>query len=81
MHSIHNQKLKEGTPVIFGGDVTQDGNIDSSDMNWVLNKNEAFAKYYCPEDVTGDGNVDSSDMNIVLNNNESFIKVKIPPLP
>ena len=74
-----NMKLMTGGYwAFFGGDVTQDGLVDSGDMIPVDNANNFFTTGYIPEDVTGDGLVDSSDMNIVDNNAKDFVSSITP---
>jgi hypothetical protein len=74
-----NQKpLTGGLFAIFGGDVNQDGIVDSGDMNPVENESTAVTMGYVSEDVNGDGIVDSSDMNLVENNSTAVIMVQHP---
>ena len=54
--------------MIWGGDVNQDGIVDTGDMNPVENASTNVIMGYVAEDVNGDGIVDTSDMNIVENN-------------
>jgi len=67
-----------GVYVIWGGDVNQDGIIDSGDMNPVENESVAITMGYVAEDVNGDGLVDSGDMNMVENNSIAIITVITP---
>jgi hypothetical protein len=64
--------------VIYGGDVNQDGYVDTGDMNPVENASTAFTSGYVPEDANGDGFVDTSDMNIVENNSTAFVGIILP---
>jgi hypothetical protein len=74
-----NQKdLGSGHFAIWGGDVNQDGIIDSGDMNPVDNASTAVTFGYVTEDVTGDGIVDSGDMNLVDNNTTAIIMAQLP---
>jgi hypothetical protein len=52
---------------IYGGDVNQDGIIDSSDGTNVDNLSASAAAGYLPEDCNGDGLVDLTDGGIVDN--------------
>jgi hypothetical protein len=71
---MDNQRdLGDGNFAFWGGDVNQDGIIDSGDMNPVDNASTAIMMGYYPEDVNGDGIVDSGDMNYVDNNSTSVI--------
>jgi hypothetical protein len=74
-----NMKLMSGGYWgIFGGDVSQDGLIDSGDMIPVDNAVNFFVTGYIPEDANGDGLVDSSDMIIVDNNAKDFVSSITP---
>jgi len=73
-----NQKQVPGRWVIWGGDVNQDGIVDSGDMNPVENASVAITVGYVVEDVNGDGIIDSGDMNIIENNSMDLITVIIP---
>jgi len=63
---------------IYGGDVNQDGLINLSDMNIVLNDAANFSTGYIASDVNGDGIIDSADM-IILDNNASASIGKLIP--
>ena len=63
---------------IWGGDVNQDGIVDTGDMNPVENASANFVMGYVPEDANGDGIVDTSDMNIVENNSTYIIMLITP---
>jgi hypothetical protein len=67
-----------GVFVIYGGDVNQDGIIDTGDMNPVENESNNFTMGYVVEDVNGDGVVDTGDMNIVENGSTAVIQVITP---
>ena len=67
-----------GYYAIWGGDVNQDGIVDSGDMNPIDNATTAVTFGYVIEDVNGDGIVDSGDMNIVDNNTTTIIMAQIP---
>jgi hypothetical protein len=73
-----NMRLMGTVYAIWGGDVNQDGIVDSGDMNPVENESTAVTMGYIPEDVNGDGIVDSGDMNIVENNSTAVIMVMTP---
>ncbi len=74
----NNLKLISGKFVIYGGDITQDGIIDSGDMIDVDNDAAAFLSGYLSTDVNGDGIIDSGDM-ILLDNNGAMFIAKITP--
>jgi hypothetical protein len=67
-----------GAYVIYGGDVNQDGYIDTGDMTPVDNDGAAFATGYLPTDCNGDGFVDTGDMTIVDNNGAAFVTTITP---
>jgi len=73
-----NMKYMNEVFVIYGGDVNQDGLVDSSDMIAVDNDAANFAAGYIATDVTGDGLVDSSDMILIDNNSGLFISTLLP---
>ena len=65
-------------PMIFGGDVNQDGQVEAEDMNEVGNDASAFVYGYVPTDVVGDGQVESGDINITGNNAANFVYTHRP---
>ena len=71
-------KLMGTVYAIWGGDVNQDGIVDTGDMNPVENASTAVVTGYVVEDVNGDGIVDTGDMNIVENNSMAVIQVITP---
>ena len=56
---------------LFGGDVTQDGYLDGSDVADVFNQNQLGGYGYSSADVNGDGWCDGSDVALVFNNNQT----------
>jgi hypothetical protein len=64
--------------VIYGGDVTQDGSVDSADYTGVDNDVMNFAAGYLSTDVNGDGSIDTGDYTIIDNNNLAFVGAAIP---
>lgn len=68
----------DGYYFIYGGDVNQDGIVDTGDMNGVDNGSTAILLGYNYTDVNGDGIVDTGDMNIVDNNSTAIITAKFP---
>ena len=63
---------------IYGGDATQDGYVDGSDMAVVDNASTAVLHGYNPQDVNGDGIVDGSDMAMVDNNSTAIVQAIKP---
>lgn len=74
----NNLKLVSGKYVMFGGDVNQDGIVDSGDLVAVDNEASNFAVGYLANDVNGDGTVNSEDA-LLINANASVFVVKIVP--
>jgi glucose/arabinose dehydrogenase len=74
-----NVKLMPGNVhAIYGGDVSQDGLIDSSDVIGIDNDVTAFQTGYIITDVNGDGLIDSTDLILVDNNINAFVEKKTP---
>ena len=69
----NNLKLMGTVYVIFGGDASQDGAVDGTDMALIDNASTAVLVGYNPEDVNGDGIVDGSDMAMVDNNSTAIV--------
>lgn len=67
------KSMPSGYWVIFGGDVNQDGLVDSGDMIPVDNDATGFATGYLDTDLNGDGLVDSGDMILLDNNSAAFV--------
>jgi len=65
-------------PLIFAGDVNQDGQVEAEDMNSTGNDAAIFALGYIPTDVYGDGQVESMDINITGNNAAAFVYMHLP---
>ena len=70
--------MSDGQYAIYGGDVNQDGSVDTGDMTPVDNDVASFATGYLPSDVNGDGTVDTADMTIVDNNTALFVNSATP---
>ena len=60
--------MNDGKYVVYGGDVNQDGIVDSADMIQVYNLSSLFGTGYIPDDTNGNGLIDSMDMIIIDNN-------------
>jgi hypothetical protein len=74
----NNLKQVGSVYVVWGGDATQDGIVDGSDMAAIDNASTATLQGYNPEDVNGDGIVDGSDMAVIDNNSTATIQVLKP---
>jgi len=72
------KQLYDGSYVIFGGDVNQDGTIDIGDMTPVDNDASNFSTGYLTSDVNGDGTIDTADMTIIDNNATTFTGADLP---
>lgn len=70
--------FEDGGYAIYGGDPSQDGLVDSSDMEVVDNLSSTSASGYIPEDCNGDGLIDSSDMAIIDNNSAASLGAATP---
>lgn len=68
-----NAIFKGSRYCIFGGDVNQDGTLDTGDMTPVDNDASAYISGYTNTDVNGDGIVDTSDMTVVDNNSGAYV--------
>ena len=63
----------DGYFLIYGGDVNQDGYVDSGDYPDVVNDNFNYISGYLSTDINGDGFIDSGDYPIMVNNNLNYI--------
>ncbi|MHC1774638.1 MAG: PKD domain-containing protein [Lentimicrobium sp.] len=73
-----NLKLVAGKYLIFGGDVNQDGVIDTGDFSQVDNDAANFISGYSTSDVNGDGVMNFDDIDLIKNNASIFV-VKVLP--
>lgn len=65
-------------PLIYGGDVNQDGAVESEDINDIGNLAAAFSIGYLDEDVVCDGAVEAADINLAGNNAGGFVYALLP---
>ncbi|MBK6966719.1 MAG: hypothetical protein IPH20_23185 [Bacteroidales bacterium] len=70
--------MSDGWYTIYGGDVNQDGSVDTGDMTPVDNDAADYAAGYLPTDANGDGIVDTADITIVDNNGAAYVTSAIP---
>ncbi|MFH1120714.1 MAG: hypothetical protein V1775_12905 [Bacteroidota bacterium] len=63
---------------IYGGDVNQDGSVDTGDATPVDNDSAAFVMGYVATDVNGDASVDTGDVTIIDNNGAAFVTSVTP---
>jgi hypothetical protein len=68
----------DGWWVIYGGDVSQDGFIDTADMTPVDNDSFNYLSGYLSSDTNGDGVIDTGDMTIVDNNAANYVATAHP---
>ncbi len=73
-----NLKLLSGKFVFYGGDVNQDGVVDTADITPVDNDSAGYLSGYLDSDVNGDGIVDTGDMTIVDNNAAGYVGSATP---
>lgn len=62
----------------YSGDVTQEGNIDLSDVLYVYNDASNFAAGYKVSDINGDNVSDLTDVLLTFNNSNAFVSVLKP---
>ncbi|MBP9136578.1 MAG: hypothetical protein KBF31_06190, partial [Chitinophagales bacterium] len=74
----NNLKYSGTDYLIWGGDATQDGIVDGSDMAAIDNASTATLTGYNAEDVNGDGIVDGSDMAMIDNNSTITVQTSKP---
>lgn len=73
-----NLKGMGGLYLIYGGDVNQDGSVDTGDMTPVDNAASEYSIGYLPTDVNGDGVIDTADVTVVDNNGATYVSVSAP---
>lgn len=74
----NNLKLIGTKWCIYGGDVNQDGFVETSDLNLVFTDNVNGTTGYVPTDLNGDLFTEVEDINIVFTNNVLGIVKKRP---
>lgn len=74
----NNMKQVGSSWVIYGGDVSQDGIVDGTDMALIDNASTAVLQGYFVEDANGDGVVDGSDMAMIDNNSTAIVQLLRP---
>jgi hypothetical protein len=70
--------MTDGHGVMYGGDVNQDGLVDSGDMIPVDNGSRLYMTGYIIEDTNGDGLIDSGDLMLVDNNVFVYVAAAYP---
>ena len=74
----NNLKLVGTKWCIYGGDVNQDGFVETVDLNLVFNDNVIGATGYTLTDLNGDMFTEIQDLNIVFTNNVLGVQRKAP---
>ena len=74
----NNLKLVGTKWCIYGGDVNQDGFVETADVNLVFMDNINGATGYISTDLNGDNFVEIEDLNIVFVNNVIGVERKTP---
>ena len=64
--------------LIYGGDVNQDGLVNSDDMTTVDYDSKTYTSGYMATDINGDGIIDSADMTIPDNNGSAHVSSITP---
>lgn len=75
----NNLKLIGSKWCIYGGDVNQDGFVETFDLNSVFNDNVTGASGYIASDLNGDQFTEIEDLNIVFRNSSIGIQKLTPP--
>jgi hypothetical protein len=70
--------MPDGWYAFFGGDVNQDGIVDTGDMTPVDNGSAAYLSGYRNPDANGDGIIDTADMTLVDNNSSNYVSAATP---
>jgi hypothetical protein len=70
--------MPDGWYALYGGDVNQDGIVDTADMTPVDNGSAAYLSGYRNPDANGDGVIDTADMTLVDNNSANYISAATP---
>jgi hypothetical protein len=73
-----NLILKSGEYCIYGGDVDQNGSVNSADILYIFNNTWGYGSTYDITDVTGDGSTDLDDVLLAYNNSNAFVTKKRP---
>jgi hypothetical protein len=66
-------QMTDGWYAVYGGDVNQDGVVDTGDVTPLDNDQFNYLTGYVATDANGDGSVDTGDITIVDNNQFNYI--------
>lgn len=75
----NNLKLIGSKWCVFGGDVNNDGLVETADLNIVFTDNVNGVNGYVDSDLNGDMFTEIEDLNIVFTNNVLGVTRKVPP--
>ncbi len=64
--------------LIFGGDASQDGSVDTGDYTPVVNDATRYIRGYIYTDIDGNGSVDTGDYSIMVNNASRYVRTIHP---
>jgi carboxypeptidase T len=74
----NNLKAVSGKYLIYGGDVNQDGSVNSDDIISIQSQAGIYSTGYIATDTNGDGIIDAGDIVITDNNAGQFISKQTP---
>ena len=70
--------MAAGQYVVYGGDINQDGLVNTLDIVSAESQSSSFGSGYIEQDVNGDAVVDALDLILIDNNAAGFVMVKKP---
>jgi hypothetical protein len=73
-----NLKQMGSVWMIYGGDISQDGTVDGSDLALIDNASTNLLQGYLSQDANGDGTADGTDMAMIDNNSTLVVHVNKP---
>jgi hypothetical protein len=68
----------DGFYLVYGGEVSGDGSVDTGDYTPVVNAVSQYLRGYLITDVDGNGSVDTGDYSILVNNAARYIRARRP---
>lgn len=78
---VYGRNLKlsgDNQYLIFGGDASQDGSVDTGDYTPVVNDATRYIRGYIYTDIDGNGSVDTGDYSIMVNNASRYVRTIHP---
>jgi hypothetical protein len=79
--TVYGGNLRASTDnyyLIYGGDATQDGSVDTGDYTPVVNDAARYIRGYIYTDIDGNGSVDTGDYSIMVNNAARYVRTMHP---